>query len=68
MTDPGIGCPDRTGVLCPQLSALPIVVAKAEGVWVEDPEGNRYMDMLSLLFSPQPGTPASQDYSGRRRP
>src|SRR5690625_2569354 len=26
---------------------LPVVVAKAEGVWVEDPEGNRYMDMLS---------------------
>ncbi|MBM7563239.1 ornithine--oxo-acid transaminase [Paenibacillus sacheonensis] len=26
---------------------LPIVIAKAEGVWVEDPEGNRFMDMLS---------------------
>lgn len=26
---------------------LPIVIAKAEGVWVEDPEGNRYMDMLA---------------------
>ncbi len=26
---------------------LPIVIAKGEGVWVEDPEGNRYMDMLS---------------------
>jgi len=26
---------------------LPIVINKAEGVWVEDPEGNRYMDMLS---------------------
>ncbi|SDD59247.1 ornithine--oxo-acid transaminase [Sporomusa acidovorans] len=26
---------------------LPIVIAKAEGVWVEDPEGKRYMDMLS---------------------
>ena len=26
---------------------LPIVIAKAAGVWVEDPEGNRYMDMLS---------------------
>src|SRR5690625_861039 len=26
---------------------LPVVVSKAEGVWVEDPEGNRYMDMLS---------------------
>lgn len=26
---------------------LPIVITKGEGVWVEDPEGNRYMDMLS---------------------
>lgn len=26
---------------------LPIVVERAEGIWVEDPEGNRYMDMLS---------------------
>src|SRR5579875_2243945 len=26
---------------------LPIVLAKGERVWVEDPEGNKYMDMLS---------------------
>ncbi len=26
---------------------LPVVIARAEGVWVWDPEGNRYMDMLS---------------------
>ncbi|ASS76754.1 ornithine--oxo-acid transaminase [Tumebacillus algifaecis] len=26
---------------------LPIVISQAEGVWVEDAEGNRYMDMLS---------------------
>ena len=26
---------------------LPVVVAKADGVWVEDAEGNRYMDMLA---------------------
>ena len=26
---------------------LPVVVAKAQGVWVEDVEGNRYMDMLA---------------------
>jgi ornithine--oxo-acid transaminase len=26
---------------------LPVVIAKAEGIWVEDPEGNRFMDMLS---------------------
>jgi ornithine--oxo-acid transaminase len=26
---------------------LPIVIAEAEGIWVTDPDGNRYMDMLS---------------------
>ena len=26
---------------------LPVVIAKAKGCWVEDPEGNKYMDMLS---------------------
>ena len=26
---------------------LPIVIESAKGVWVTDPEGNRYMDMLS---------------------
>lgn len=26
---------------------LPIVISKAEGVWVHDPEGNKYLDMLS---------------------
>lgn len=26
---------------------LPVVLARGEGVWVEDAEGNRYMDMLS---------------------
>lgn len=26
---------------------LPVVVAKGEGVWVEDADGNRYMDMLA---------------------
>ncbi len=31
----------------PNYLPLPIVIAEAEGVWVEDPEGNRYMDMLS---------------------
>jgi ornithine--oxo-acid transaminase len=31
----------------PNYLPLPIVISKAEGVWVEDPEGNRYMDMLS---------------------
>lgn len=31
----------------PNYLPLPIVISKAEGVWVEDPEGNKYMDMLS---------------------
>lgn len=26
---------------------LPVVLSRGNGVWVEDPEGNRYMDMLS---------------------
>lgn len=26
---------------------LPIVISEGEGVWVKDPEGNQYMDMLS---------------------
>ncbi len=26
---------------------LPVVISRAERIWVEDPEGNRYMDMLS---------------------
>ncbi|RKD22972.1 ornithine--oxo-acid transaminase [Ammoniphilus oxalaticus] len=31
----------------PNYHPLPIVISKAEGSWVEDPEGNRYLDMLS---------------------
>ncbi|MUK90130.1 ornithine--oxo-acid transaminase [Ornithinibacillus sp. L9] len=34
---------------------LPVVVKKAEGVWVEDPEGNRYMDMLSAYSAVNQG-------------
>lgn len=34
---------------------LPVVVSKAEGVWVEDPEGNRYMDMLSAYSAVNQG-------------
>ncbi|WEG11958.1 ornithine--oxo-acid transaminase [Pullulanibacillus sp. KACC 23026] len=34
---------------------LPIVVSKAEGVWVEDPEGKRYMDMLSAYSAVNQG-------------
>ncbi|MBM7704641.1 ornithine--oxo-acid transaminase [Metabacillus iocasae] len=34
---------------------LPIVIAKAEGVWVQDPEGNKYMDMLSAYSAVNQG-------------
>ncbi|WP_408009979.1 ornithine--oxo-acid transaminase [Pseudalkalibacillus sp. A8] len=34
---------------------LPIVISKAEGVWVKDPEGNRYMDMLSAYSAVNQG-------------
>ncbi|WP_345240157.1 ornithine--oxo-acid transaminase [Pontibacillus salipaludis] len=34
---------------------LPIVIAKADGIWVEDPEGNRYMDMLSAYSAVNQG-------------
>ncbi|WP_062350329.1 ornithine--oxo-acid transaminase [Bacillus kwashiorkori] len=34
---------------------LPIVISKAEGVWVEDPEGNTYLDMLSAYSAVNQG-------------
>jgi ornithine--oxo-acid transaminase len=34
---------------------LPIVVSHAEGVWVMDPEGNKYMDMLSAYSAVNQG-------------
>ncbi len=34
---------------------LPVVISKAKGVWVEDPEGNRYMDMLSAYSAVSQG-------------
>jgi ornithine--oxo-acid transaminase len=34
---------------------LPIVISKAEGVWVESPEGDRYMDMLSAYSAVNQG-------------
>ncbi|WP_428839299.1 ornithine--oxo-acid transaminase [Bacillus massilinigeriensis] len=39
----------------PNYHPLPIVISKAEGVWVEDPEGNRYMDMLSAYSAVNQG-------------
>jgi ornithine--oxo-acid transaminase len=34
---------------------LPIVISYAEGVWVKDPEGNKYMDMLSAYSAVNQG-------------
>lgn len=34
---------------------LPVVIATAEGVWVEDPEGRRYMDFLSAYSAVNQG-------------
>ncbi|MCQ6265470.1 ornithine--oxo-acid transaminase [Fictibacillus sp. WQ 8-8] len=34
---------------------LPIVISKGEGVWVYDPEGNKYMDMLSAYSAVNQG-------------
>lgn len=34
---------------------LPIVISQAKGIWVEDPEGNRYMDMLSAYSAVNQG-------------
>ncbi|RFU70175.1 ornithine--oxo-acid transaminase [Peribacillus saganii] len=34
---------------------LPIVITEAEGVWVKDPEGNKYMDMLSAYSAVNQG-------------
>lgn len=34
---------------------LPIVISKAAGIWVEDPEGKRYMDMLSAYSAVNQG-------------
>ncbi|MBE1556389.1 ornithine--oxo-acid transaminase [Sporosarcina limicola] len=34
---------------------LPIVISEAQGVWVQDPEGNKFMDMLSAYSAVNQG-------------
>lgn len=34
---------------------LPVVISRASGVWLQDPEGNRYMDMLSAYSAVNQG-------------
>ena len=36
-------------------SPLPVVISEASGIWVEDPEGNKYMDFLSAYSSVNQG-------------
>ncbi len=39
----------------PNYHPLPIVISKAQGVWVKDPEGNKFMDMLSAYSAVNQG-------------
>ncbi|MCZ8537381.1 ornithine--oxo-acid transaminase [Paenisporosarcina quisquiliarum] len=39
----------------PNYHPLPIVISEAQGVWVKDPEGNKYMDMLSAYSAVNQG-------------
>lgn len=39
----------------PNYLPLPVVISQAEGVWVHDPEGNKYMDMLSAYSAVNQG-------------
>ncbi|MFD1927576.1 ornithine--oxo-acid transaminase [Sporosarcina siberiensis] len=34
---------------------LPIVISEADGIWVKDPEGNKYMDMLAAYSAVNQG-------------
>ncbi|MFU1789299.1 ornithine--oxo-acid transaminase [Mammaliicoccus sciuri] len=39
----------------PNYLPLPIVISEAEGIWVKNPEGNRYLDMLSAYSAVNQG-------------
>ncbi|MET1014554.1 MAG: ornithine--oxo-acid transaminase [Paenisporosarcina sp.] len=39
----------------PNYNPLPIVISEAQGVWVKDPEGNKFMDMLSAYSAVNQG-------------
>jgi len=39
----------------PNYLPLPIVISEAQGVWVKDPEGNKFMDMLSAYSAVNQG-------------
>jgi ornithine--oxo-acid transaminase len=54
-SDPGKGLPQRTQAAIDEINSytarnynpLPVVVSEADGVWVTDVEGKRYLDMLA---------------------
>ena len=39
----------------PNYKPLPIVISEADGIWVTDPEGNKYMDMLAAYSAVNQG-------------
>lgn len=53
VTDTIIGTTEKYGAK--NYHPLPIVISRGKGVWVEDPEGNRYMDMLSAYSAVNQG-------------
>ena len=46
---------------------LPIVISEAEGVWVKDPEGNKYHGYAFCIFSSKPRASSSENYSSIER-
>ena len=38
---------EQTNTLVLKLFTVTNCISEAEGIWVKDPEGNRYLDMLS---------------------
>ena len=39
----------------PNYNPLPVVISEADGVWVKDPEGNEYLDMLAAYSAVNQG-------------
>ncbi|WP_026366338.1 ornithine--oxo-acid transaminase [Salinicoccus albus] len=39
----------------PNYTPLPVVISEADGVWVKDPEGNEYLDMLAAYSAVNQG-------------
>ncbi len=41
---------------------LPIVISKAEGVWVEDPEGKSLYGLIKCIFCSKPRASSPKNY------